>query len=231
MQSAPAPPRKVVLAVVTTTDDISLACTTSLLRLQQLAARRNVALDVHVVGSFLEALNTHEHGDFVVAMDAACGVPPEFVFGLLDSKDHPVIAGVYPLAKVDWDRVGRVLADPLATEPLSHAGNVYNVTPSPGPGLHRYVPIKDVSELRVLGVSSAILAAMAGPHLSYTDSDGNDKTLFAYESVLDGAYQNPWQTFARLLGSTPIVADLEAPCVFAAPAQFAGCVGMRSVLR
>ena len=50
--------KKVILAVVTQTEDVSLQCTTSLLRLQQAAARRpDVHLDIHIVSTLLEALN------------------------------------------------------------------------------------------------------------------------------------------------------------------------------
>jgi len=223
-------PKTIVLAIVTVTDDISLACTTSLLRLQQMAGRRtDCRLDVHVVPSFLEALNLYASGDYVVVMDAMAGVPPEFVFGVLDAP-HPVIAGVYPLPTVDWERVGKVLRDPESTEPIGHAGNVYNLVPASG-SLKRYVPVSSVTELKILAVQSTLLEQLAGPDISYVDPVTNKpRYLFAHESVFKDAYQNAYQTFSRRLPCA-IVADLDAPCVLSAPAQFAGCVGMRRVLR
>ena len=222
-----APYKTVVLAVVTITDELSLSCTTSLLKLQQVAALRgDIKLDVHIVHSFLEALNAFTTGDYIVVMDGNTGVSPEFVFGILETK-HLAIAGVYPLPRVDWERVTKVLNDPNATEPLNHAGNVYNVVPVPGQSLGRYVPIKDVTELKVLALDCSVLKKMAGPDISY---DGGKGFLFAHESVYEDMYQNAYQTFARKLG-VEIVADLEAPCTLAAPAQFAGVIGMRTTVR
>jgi len=221
--------KTIVLAIVTPADELSLVCTTSLLRLQQMAARRgDVLLDVHIVPTFLEALNTYARGDYLAVLDANVGAPPEFVFGVLDSPAaaaHPLIAGVYPLPRVDWERVSKTAKDPAATEPLSHAGNVYNVTPGAATLAHRYAPVTALAELRALVVDCRVLARMAGPDISYVEN-GATKYLFAHESVWENSRQNEYQTFARKSGES-VVADLEAPCVLAAPAQFAGCVGMR----
>jgi hypothetical protein len=219
----------IVLAVVAPVEELSLACMTSLLRLQQLAARRNdVRLDVHMVPTFLDALNAYVAGEFVVVLDANIGAPPEFVFGILDSK-HNVIAGVYPVPGVDWDRVRKIADDPLANEPLNHAGNVYNVIPASA-GFQRYIPIAEIKELRALAVRSSVLEKLAGPDISYAAEDGTTKYLFTHDSVFENKLQNVWQTFARKTGEV-IVADIETPCVYNAPAQFAGCVGMRTSLR
>ena len=224
-----ASPRTVVLAIVTNDQDITLMCTTSLLRLQQVAARRgDCLLDVRIVATFLEALNTFEAGDFVVIVDGACGVPPEFVLGVLDAP-HEAIAGVYPLPKIDWDRVSKTLETPGASEPLQHAGNVYNLEPAQGP-LKRYVPVKTVRDLKVLALSSKVLRQMAGPSNSYLAEDGSKHYLFTHDSVFENALQNQYQTLARRL-PVPLVADLELPCVMTGPAQFAGCVGMRGSVR
>ena len=222
-----APQKTIVLAIVTAADEISLACTTSLLRLQQMAARRgDVLLDVHIVPTFLEALNTYARGDYLAVLDANIGAPPEFVFGVLEpGVDAKLIAGVYPLPRVDWERVSKTAKDPAATEPLSHAGNVYNVTPGAATLAHRYVPVTALTELRALIVDCRVLQRMAGPDISYVDG-GATKFLFTHDSVWENSRQNEYQTFARKSGET-VVADLEAPCVLAAPAQFAGCVGMR----
>lgn len=233
----------VTLAIVTNGgDEIGLACCCSLLQLQMHAARRTgLLLNIHIVPTFLEGLQSYVHGDTLVVMDSMCGVPAEFVFGAVErgvAGHDDVLAGVYPLPSVNWERVGAVLADPDATEPVAHAGNTYNVAPQPGGALRRYAPVmvQAVRELRVLAVPSRVLAAMASPDISYTAAapDGGTTTtkitkhLFAYESVFEDAYANAYQTFVRRLPrGTGVLADLEAPCVLAAPAQFAGCVGMR----
>jgi hypothetical protein len=220
-------PRRVLLAIITHQDELSLVCTTSLLRLQQVAGRRDdVLLDVHLVPTFLDALNTYSKGDYVFIVDGTIGVPPEFVFNAIAS-DHDVVAGVYPLPKVDWDRVAKVLGDAASTEPLNHAGNTYNVTPAPGrSGVSRYVPVREVKELKVLCLKSSVLEKLAGPETSYDKGH-----LFTYDSVFDNAFSNVYQTLARKLGIESIMADLDCPCVCAGPAQFAGCVGMRGSIR
>lgn len=217
-------PTTIVLAIVTKTEDVSLACTTSLLRLQQQAARRDdIILDVHIVPEVNDALNLVT-GDYVVAIDAQCGFPPEFVFGVVECK-HSAVAGVYPLPKVDWDRVSKVLHSEVSTEPLHHAGNVYNLTPAVA-SMQRYVPVKHVRELRVLALKTQVIKDLMGPSTSYAD---NTKHLVCHDAVYDDTFHNVYQTLFRKIPQ--IVADVEAPCVLSAPAQFAGCVGMRASVR
>jgi hypothetical protein len=215
----------VVLAIVTKTEDVSLACTTSLLRLQQQAARReDIVLDVHIVPELNDALNLVS-GDYVIAIDAQCGFTPEFVFGVVESE-HSAVAGVYPLPKVDWARVKKVLHSDSSKEPLNHAGNVYNLTPAVST-MRRYVPVTKVEELRVLALKSSLIKDLMGPSTSYA---GNTKHLLCHDSVYDDAFHNCYQTFFRKI-SQLLVADVEAPCMMSAPAQFAGCVGMRASVR
>lgn len=218
--------KSAVIAIVTEGEELSLTCTTSLLRLQQQAAQQGHALTVDLVPSFLEALNsTAQDADYLFIFDSNVGVPPEFVFGVLQGT-HEAVAGVYPLPRIDWARITRVLADDAATEPIAHAGNVYNLTPATGHRLQRYVPVKEVSELRVLALSFALLESIEGD--SYTDETG-DKKLYTRDTVVDGKFLNKYQTFARKVPS--LVVDLEAPCNLNAPAMFAGCVGYRGYVR
>lgn len=224
---------RMVVAIVTGNDELSLACMTSLLRLQQQQSTRGrqCQLDVHIVPTFLSALNLFDKGDYIVVLDGAAGVPPEFVFGVIDSGQDAV-AGVYPLPRIDWDRVETAVKNGNESEPVNHAGLTYNVTPTTGPvryGL-RYVPIDEVNELKVVAIASHVLRRMAGPDLSYEDDDGVRRYLFAHDSVFDNRFHNQFQTFARRL-PVPLVADLEAPCIMTGPAQFAGCVGARKTLR
>lgn len=211
-----------MIAIITENEDVSLVCTTSLLRLQQLSSRReDIALDVHFVPTLLDALNIGR-GDYIVAVDAQCGFPAEFVFGVVESK-HKAVAGVYPLPRVDWERVTKTLGSG-SKEPMEHAGNVYNLTPEVS-GMHRYLEVKKVEELRVLAIATSVLKNMQ------CDKYG-DKYLYCHESVHNNAYQNPTQTLARKLPKdVRLMADIEAPCVLSAPAQFAGCIGMRGFVR
>jgi hypothetical protein len=193
--------------------------------LQQQAARRNdVSLDVHLVSTFLDALNAYDKGDYLFVLDGTIGVSPDFLFRAIASE-HPVVAGVYPLPRVDWDRVERILRDDTATEPLNYAGNVYNLTPAPR-GMAAYAHVKDVKELKVMCLKSSVLEKLAGPETSYDTGH-----LFTYDSVSFDKLNNAYQTLARKIGLENIVADLERPCTCAGPAQFAGCVGMRGSVR
>lgn len=219
----------IVLAIVAPTDELSLPCTTCLLKLQQIAARRgDIKLEVSIVPTVLQALNQYKQGDWVVVLDSMLGMPPEFVTGLFECQ-HDVVVGVYPLPVVDWNRVSSRVLGPetsrAGAEPLQHAGNVYNIKPKAS-RMQRYVPVADAAELKLLAVRSSLLQDMAGPTTSFEGGD-----LFAYESVFDNQFQNVYQTFARKVGLDRVVADLESPCMLSAPAQFAGCVGMRTALR
>jgi hypothetical protein len=212
-------PKAAVVAIVTTeSEEISTACVTSMLRLQQQAAQHGNALTVTIVPSFLEALNSNLNGaEYLFVVNGNVGVPPEFFFGVFASG-HDAVAGVYPLPKIDWTRVTRVLADEDASEPLAHAGNVYNLTPVAGRTLRRYVPVKNVQELRVVAISSKALESVVADAYG----EHGEHKLYAHDSVIDGKLHNPYQTFAHKLDAqvcATLVADLEAPCSLSAPAS------------
>jgi hypothetical protein len=215
----------IVLAIVTKTEDVSLICTTSLLRLQQQAFRReDITLNVHIVPDLNDALNLVSYGDYIMIVDAQCGFTPDFVFGVVDSG-HQAVAGVYPLPKIDWDRVSKVLYSEDSKEPLNHAGNIYNLTPAVAT-MQRYVPVHTVQELRVLVLKTSLIRDLMGPSTSYAD---NTKHLICHDAVYNDTFHNVYQTLFHKLPL--VVADVEAPCVLSAPAQFTGCVGMRTSLR
>ena len=118
-----------------------------------------------------------------------------------------------------------MLRNPRTKEPLSHAGNVYNLVPASGP-VGRYVAVESVQELKALCIRSSVLRDLAGPDTSHAGGH-----LFAYDAVFDDTLHNVYQTLARRIGLRNIVADLEAQCTHAGPAQFAGCVGLRGSVR
>jgi hypothetical protein len=218
---------RIVLAVVTKTEEISLQCTTSLLRLQQaIATKKDLVLDFNIVTSFLDALNLHTKGDFLVIIDQQCSCSVEFVLGGLQ---HPAVVGVYPLGQVNWKRIETRINTPGATEPLRHAGNVYNIIPAQA-SLSRYLPVQSVVESKVLMIKSEEIAKITGPHTEYTDAQGVRKDLLAHPSVFENTLQNEYQTFIRKL-QCPLVADVQEQCTLSANAQFAGCVGQRGFVR
>jgi len=220
----------VILAVVCPTDEVTLSCMSSLLRLHlAVAERRNVSLNIHLLTNLNDALNIGAKEStsdaWIVVVDGAVGFPAEFVIDLLNGKapDDTIVAGVYPTAVVKWDRVERLLKAGTTTERREHMGNVYNVSLSSG--TQRYVPVSAVKELKVMAMRRAVLDAFPNAGAAYDDG-----ILFATEGVHDGKLENAWQRFVRMAGRT-VVADVEAGCTLSAPAAFTGCVGQRRVLR
>lgn len=227
MASPTSAPSRIILAVVTTTEEVSLQCTTSLLRLQQtVATRKDLALDFHVVSSFLDALQLHSRGEYLVIVDQKCGFTADFV---LAGLQHPAVVGVYPLGQVDWKRVETRINSPGSQEPLHHAGNVYNIVPA-NTMLARYIALQSVIECRVLILHSEEIAKITGPHTEYIDANGDAKHLLTHSSVFENQLQNEYQTFIRKL-QCPVVADVQEQCTMSANAQFAGCVGQRGFIR
>lgn len=227
----------VMLAVVSPTKEVSIACQTSLLRLQGAAAQRaDLRLEITLEASFNDALNAPTAADWVVVVDWCTGFPPEFVFGLLESAaaGAGLVAGVYPLPTVDWERVGRVLgvgggAARASREPIAHAGNVYNVVLE-NTFEGRYAPVAEARELGVLAVAKDVLEAVASPAISYTAPDGKTRYLYAHASVFEDALQTDHQTFVRR-AARPLLADTACPCSLSGPAQFAGSASHRTRLR
>ena len=235
--SQPSTVKNVSFAIVTPNEDVCLQCATSLLRLQQTAARKpDIHLDIHFVSSFLDALNvvSVEDNKWLIIVDASCGIPDQFVYHAIESGKDMVL-GVYPLARVDWNRVStRLNCDETDTEPLAHAGNVYNVTPKSA-AYNRYVTVADAEETKIMCVSTAALRKISGPHTSFVQP--NSGHLFTHDSVnvKDGISQrsNVYQTIVRkfLDHGLSVVADIENQCTNSGNAQFAGCVGLRGFVR
>lgn len=229
--SQPSTTCTLIVAVVTGTDDISLQCTTSLLKLQQHAAQKaNLKIDFHIVKTYHDALNMYTQCDYLAIIDGQCGFSPTMVVHAVDTQQSAVY-GVYPLGKVDWARIDTRLKNPSPGEPLGHAGNVYNIVPKVS-SLSRYVPIESVKDSKVMILKSSVIDAMTGPHTS-TD---NGHILW-YDSSFENTYQTPPQTFFRLLmqqcqqQQTPVMADTHEQCTLSANAEFSGCVGQRGFIR
>lgn len=213
-----------IVAIVTGTDDISLQCTTSLLKLQQHAAQKAIKIDFHIVKTYHDALNMYTRCDYLAVIEGQCGFSPTMVLHAIETEQSAVY-GVYPLGKVDWTRVDTRLKNPSG-EPLGHAGNVYNIVPKAS-SLSRYVPIDSVKDSKVMILKSTVIDAMTGPHTST-----NNGHILWYDSSFENTYQTPPQTFFRLLSQhTPVMADTHEQCTLSANAEFSGCVGQRGFIR
>ena len=221
---------RIIFAVVTHTDEISLQCTTSLLKLQQLAARRaDLVMDFHIINSVGDALNMYSDGDYVVVVDARNGFSADFIFGAIDGG-RDAVYGVYPLSQVDWERVNARVQSVSSSEPMGHAGNVYNVVPE-GSSMSRYIPIKSIKESKVMILRASVIEQMVGEHTK-TVKNGKPFHIIHFESSSDDELLNPDQTFFKALQRhCAVVADLEEQCTLSGSAQFAGCVGQRGFVR
>ena len=219
--------KKVILAVVTQTEDVSLQCTTSLLRLQQAAARRpDVHLDIHIVSTLLEALNINpSDNQWLVIVDGTCGVPDAFVFQAI-AADKDMVLGIYPLPRVDWDRISAYLSA-KSNEPVEHTGNVYNIKPR-NVLYSRYVAVDTVNDAKIMCISLAALKSLSGPHTA-----GNNMHLYTHDAIFGGRFYTPYQTLVKKFQDTnlSVVADVENQCTISGNAQFAGCVGARGFVR
>jgi hypothetical protein len=223
-------PTRIIFAVVTHTDELSLQCTTSLLKLQQLAARRaDLMMDFHIMNSVGDALNMYSKGDYVVIVDGRNGFSADFIFGAIEAG-HKAVYGVYPLPQVDWERVKARVQNENATESLAHAGNVYNIVPQES-SMSRYVPIKSIKESKVMILQAAVIESMVGEHTK-TTKNGSEFHILHFESSSDNLLLNPDQTFFKSLqGHCTVLADLQEQCTVSGSAQFAGCVGQRGFVR
>lgn len=214
----------VLLAVVAPTDDVSLQCTTSLLKFQQHMATKAVSMDFHIVKSVREALNLFPRCTWLVVIDGQCGFSSTFISDALESG-HGAIYGVYPLPTVNWPRVQERLQSGDG-EPIGHAGNVYNLVPKSA-SLAQYVPVQSVTDSKVMILRSDIIDTITGPHTSCEDGH-----VVWYDSSYQNQYHTPAQTFFRLLSQhTTVMADIREQCTVSGNAQFSGCVGQRGFLR
>lgn len=224
-------PTRILFSVITHNDDISLQCATSLLKLQQLAARRqDIVLDFHILNSVGDALNLYNTGDYLCIVDGQNGFSAEFIFGAVDHK-HAAVLGVYPLPQVDWERVKARVQDETATETVGNAGNVYNLVPAEA-AMGRYIPVKSVRECKVMCLQCDVIKNMVGDHTK-TTKNGKEFHILHFESSADGAFNTPDQTFFRALQryTHVILADIEEQCTYSGNAQFSGCVGQRGFIR
>lgn len=198
-----------VLLAVVTNDSCSLGFAVSMLRLQvALATAPDVQVTIELVSSLAEAVelaNTHTKFDALVAIRSTIGFPAAFVMrGLVTG---PFVAGVYPLPRLDWDRVVAKKDD--ASEDMRFKGNVYNIDPA---------------------AAKRVAAQLAG-YMSAPSAELGAVVL--HREALRALADKPLGTdddVCRAWGKDVLV-DLDAQCSNFGPVEFTGCVGLRTVLR
>lgn len=215
--------------------DVSLSCTTSLLRLQQAAVQRFendpwslqvfFAEDLNEV--FNKALEMNAHA--VAAVHTSVAFQPQFILDALASP-HPCVVGGHPLAHIDWTRVKDAATKLTPTpESLQRAGLTYNVQIVNDTVLDRYLPVKAVHSIDIIVLRTSVLRCIADRHFSDISYEEGDKFLFMAEDVLDGAKRSAGQRFLDFLAeeSVQMVVDTEHQCGKTGVAEFTGCPGLR----
>lgn len=197
---------RVLLAIVTT-ETCSLKFAVSMMRMQTaLQTAPNVHAVIELVPSLHDALklaHAEKAVDVVVAIHSHLGFPAGFVLrGLV--APGPFVAGIYPLPRLDWDRVAAKAG--VEGELECYKGNVYSV---------------DASAARhagngYLGVKTAGLGAVV---LQRAAIDA----LGGLPAMSDDQLCRAW--------GKDILADLDNQCSNFGPVEFTGCVGLRTVIR
>ena len=195
---------RVLLAVVTR-DQCSLGFAISMLRLQSaLRGAPGIHATVELVSSVSDAVQLAadiKDIDAVVAVESQLSFPAGFVLNALVAPS-PFVVGVYPLPRLDWERVAAKARAP--GEDMRYKGNVYNIDPATA---------KHQSQ-RYLGVSTAALGAVVLKAEALC-------ALAKAEVTTDEGLCAAW-------GKT-ILADLENQCSNSGPMEFTGCVGLRAM--
>ena len=145
-------PRTVHIAIISKHDTCTITFCASLLKLQvHLARSQDVQASINFYPCETDALKdfADKQHETLVMVHSHIGVPETF---FLEDPAYDFVVSPYPLAKIDWDRVSRKLADATTTEAPEHVGNVYNFDPETGvPVSPRYfkVPREAVAEFGV----------------------------------------------------------------------------------
>lgn len=201
---------RVLLAIVTPDKHLgtcTIGFSTSMLRLQQALqqAPQEVDVQVELAASLHEAITlAHDDAryDAVVALNSRLGFPPSFVLRALVSP-WPFVAGVYPLPRIDWERV---VAKTPSTEDPKCRGNVYNIDAQAAKPKQDGYWVVPRAGLDAVVLKREALEALAGSHRQSEDE------LCA--------------TWGK-----DVWVDMENPCHNFGPVEFMGCVGARAVLR
>lgn len=199
---------RVLLAIVAAggvTGSCSLGFAVSMLRLQAALladARSGVQAVLQVLPGLKDAAAAAKDFDALVAVSPLVAFPVALVTRALTTR-APFVTGVYPLPRLDWDRV-KARADDTR-EAMRFKGNTYNIEAADAvPTEHAgYMAVKTAS-LGAVVLSKEAIEALA----ACTGSSDQD--------------------LCKAWGKD-ILADLDQPCATIGPIEFTGCVGLRAV--
>lgn len=227
--------KHIVLCVVTgRKTDVTLTSAISLLRLQTRLMERpeRIRADVHFVHDFNDALNVvhrsgQEGAEGGLIAEGSIGFDTDFLLRAMDRPAAQVVAGVYPLPAIDWERVA---TRPSGEDP-PFWGNVYSVktTGATDPATGYLQAEASGAALGLVWVRADTLADIVTRHPGIMTTD-RKVGAFARDGVYDGVETTAYDRFLSLYGGR-LLADPEAGATSCGPAEFGGCVGARSVLR
>lgn len=229
-----APPRKVIIAVITEgRSDMTLQTCVSILNLQMVLMTSNPADGFQADLRFFKTINQaltamHNEKDVcgLYVINFSTGVAGDFATKALAS-DKDVIVGIHPLASVDWDRVKANITN--TSEELQNTGMVYNISLGGLPDKNGYAKVKSINEASIMFVKRNVVDEIVKNHPSVASSDGNHYSLFL-EGVYDGVYMSGVDRFVKLYGKT-IYGDTVRSAIKIGSQDYVGVVGNRSQLR
>jgi hypothetical protein len=134
-------------------------------------------------------------------------VPTQFILRGLASEE-PVVAGVYPMPTIDWNKV-KTAAEAGVSDPvlLQTRGYTFNLKPETAQHIgNGYARVPEAKLGAVILKKEALSCMDAQPPTS------DDENL------------------CRAWGKD-IVVDMDNQCTNFGPVEFAGCVGLRNILR
>lgn len=215
-------------------NESSISFAMGMLRAQaELLTRRDVAVNVGLYTSMHEVLNSfYKRGfDVLVAIDSLLGVNERFITRNIWCT-HDLVAGVYPLPHIDWEKV-KEKTQAGSAEPTALQGLDYNVSGIRGADLgSKYLTIDPPADMRAFVLKRSVLeaAVQAHPEIAFTNGAGETEYNFWTTRVVDNRRLTEAENLCALWGG-PVHADYEYQLQNFGPLDFAGCVGNRQVIR
>jgi hypothetical protein len=219
---------------------------TSLLALQDACRERGIGLHVEMMGGdalisrararLAAQFLAHAHATHLLFVDADIGFSPQTAFRLLEAKKE-VIAAVYPLKRIDWEKVRAAAKADVADLQAAGVGYVVRFLPTPD----KSVEVNDGFAQVAYGGTGFLMierGAMqricdAHPELRASMRDINDglaaDAVMVFDTMIEpetGHYLSEDYAFCRRwrdLGGE-IWADFEARLTHMGQAMYAGSV-------
>jgi hypothetical protein len=174
----------------------------AVLKLQAACVARGIPLEVDLGGGdalitraraamaakFLAGSATH-----LLFVDADIGFSPDYVFRLLDA-DRDLVAGVYPLKRIDWDKARQAALDGMKDIQAASLGYVVRFLPSPTNSVEvddgGFGPVAYVGTGFML-VKRAVVQAVADAHPELTAGlrdlagSGPGRAVMMFETMIE----------------------------------------------